>query len=228
MDWKTSARVGALQVRRYEPAIALETALFLNLCQDDYPLRERLQTPELAIVIAASVAAHLVGQRQAVALFTNGRDPFYVGDPDVGGALSAAGAADEPGPAASAGGAPGDAAKGLVAPSLPLRKGGAHLMNLLDLLARVEAVPAHRAVPFLDLLRRKSLGLPWGSTAVVVTSRDAAGLMGTLLALRRRGLVVVLVLTSSEPGFAQTAQRAKHIGVEALEVRSEEEMDQWR
>jgi uncharacterized protein (DUF58 family) len=31
MDWKTSARVGSLQVRRFEPAIALETAIFVNL-----------------------------------------------------------------------------------------------------------------------------------------------------------------------------------------------------
>jgi hypothetical protein len=83
-------------------------------------------------------------------------------------------------------------------------------------------------MPFLDLLRRKSLGLPWGSTVVVVTSQDVDGLMDTLLALHRRGLIVVLVLTCRDAGFGLTAQRAETIGVRALEVCSEREMDVWR
>ncbi len=224
MDWKTSARLGRLQVRRYEPAIALETALFLNLRADDYPMRARFHVPELAIVIAASLATHLVEHRQAVALFTNGRDPLRTG------AASPESGPPEPGAVdAAAGGVAGrnGPAGGPPAPSLPLRKGREHLMHLLDLLARVETVSGDQALPFLDLLRRKSLGLPWGSTVVVVTSQDSEGLMDTMLAMRRRGLIVVLVLTCESPGFAQTARRADQIGVRALEVCSEREMDIW-
>jgi uncharacterized protein (DUF58 family) len=226
MDWKTSARVGALQVRRYEPAIALETAVFLNLCSDDYPQRQRFDAPELGIVIAASLATHLAQRRQAVGLFTNGRDPlrFVVGMRD----------ADWPAPPQpSAGEATvGEGSRRMGGtedpPSLPLRKGRAHLMHMLDLLARVETVSRDEGVPFLDLLRRKSLGLPWGSTVVVVTSQDVEGLMDTLLALHRRGLIVVLVLTCRDASFALTARRAETIGVRALEVCSEREMDVWR
>ena len=72
------------------------------------------------------------------------------------------------------------------------------------------------------------MGLPWGSTVVVVTSREVEGLLTTLLALRRRGLVVILVATCPDPGFAETVQRADQIGIRALEVRSERGMDVWR
>jgi uncharacterized protein (DUF58 family) len=196
MDWKTSARLGSLQVRRYEPAIALETAVFVNLDGADYAQPYRRQATELGIVIAASVAVHLVEKRQAVGLFTNGRDPL----------------AESFNPS----------------PSLPMRKGREHLMNLLDLLACIEVAAEEETVPFLDLLNRKSLGLPWGSTVVIITAQEAEGLMGALLALRRRGLAVVLVLTCLETGFDLTAQRAGQIGVKALQIRSERDLDVWR
>lgn len=196
MDWKTSARVGSLQVRRYEPAIALETAVFVNLDGADYPQAHRRQATELGIVIAASVAVHLIEKRQAVGLFTNGRDPLAE-------AFNSS-------------------------PSLPLRKGREHLMNLLDLLACIELAAEEESVPFLDLLNRKSLGLPWGSTVVLITAQEVEGLMSALLALRRRGLAIVLVLTCPGVGFDLTAERAGQIGVKVLKVRTERDLDVWR
>jgi uncharacterized protein (DUF58 family) len=202
MDWKTSARVGTLQVRRFEPAIALETAIFLNLDGGDYGPVERVVATELGVVIAASIAVHLVEKRQSIGLVTNGQDPLR--DPDL-----------EPSSRAAA-------------PTLPLRKGREHLMDLLDLLARIQVMPEGEADPFLDILNRRSMGLPWGSTVVVVTSREVDGLLNTLLALRRRGLVVILVTTCTDRDFAQTVRRADQIGIRALEVRSEQGMDVWR
>ncbi len=204
MDWKTSARVGALQVRRYEPAISLETAIFLNLDRADYSLGHWRQATELGIVIAASVAVHLVEKRQAVALATNGHDPLR-----------------SPASLAGAGGP-------LAMPSVPLRKGRAHLMRLLDLLARIEVAPEEEAASFLSLLSRRSLPLPWGSTVVVVTSREVEGLLDTLLALRRRGLLVLLVTTMPDREFPETARRADQVGIEARQVWTEQEMDVWR
>jgi uncharacterized protein (DUF58 family) len=208
MDWKTSARVGTLQVRRYEPAISLETAIFLNLDAAAYPRRERYMATELGIVIAASVAVHVVEKRQAVGIATNGRDPLQ-------------------GPASLSGEA-GKEGETVTAPALPLRKGREHLINLLDLLARIEVAPEEEAFPFLDLLGRKSLALPWGSTIVVITSREVEGLLDTLLTLRRRGLVVILVLTSPDRDFALTAKRADQVGVQALRIWSEQALDVWR
>jgi uncharacterized protein (DUF58 family) len=202
MDWKASARTGALQVKRFEPAIALETGLFLNLNAADYPHDARYQSTELGIVIAASVAVHVVENRQAVGLVTNGFDPLQDRTllPEMAEATA----------------------------SLPLRKGREHLMHILDLLARIDSTGERAAVPFLDLLRRKSLSLPWGSTVVVITSHEVRGMMGTLLSLRRRGLVVILVLTHPGPGFDLSAQWADQIGVQALHIWSEGAMDVWR
>ena len=202
IDWKTSARIGSLQVRRFEPAIALETAIFLNLDGSDYGPVERSVATELGIVISASIAVHLVEKRQAIGLVTNGLDPLRETD------------AEDATPAA--------------VPALPLRKGREHLMDLLDLLARIQVTPEAEALPFLDLLNRRSMGLPWGSTVVVVTAREVDGLLDTLLTLRRRGMMVILVTTCTARDFAGTARRADQLGVRALEVRSEQGMDVWR
>jgi uncharacterized protein (DUF58 family) len=196
MDWKTSARVGKLQVRRLEPAIALETAIFLNLSRGDYPPEQRLAATELGIVVAASLAVHVVEMRQAVGLYSNGLDPL----------------ADET----------------QTMPSVPLRKGREHLMNLLDLLARIELPSEDSETPFLTTLGRRSLGLPWGSTVVVITAQEVEGLLDTLLALRRRGMLVILVLTYAHRGFRLTAQRAEQIGIQTLQIWTEKDLDVWR
>jgi len=76
INWKTSASTGKLQVKRYQPAISLETAIFLNLNGAEYSSKNRREATELAIIIAASMAVNLVENRQAVGLSTNGRDPL--------------------------------------------------------------------------------------------------------------------------------------------------------
>ena len=74
VDWKASASTGRLQVKQFEPSIALQTVLFLNLNDSEYPLKHRIDATELAIVIAASLANWAVSQKQAVGLATNGVD----------------------------------------------------------------------------------------------------------------------------------------------------------
>ncbi len=76
VDWKASAAVGRMQVKQYEPSIALETSIFLNLNGSDYEQKNRLYAIELAIVVAASMANWVVGQKQSVGLVTNGNDPL--------------------------------------------------------------------------------------------------------------------------------------------------------
>jgi uncharacterized protein (DUF58 family) len=197
MDWKTSARAGSLQVRRYEPSIALETAVLLNLLRSDYADVNWRQPSELGVIFAASIAVRLIQDRQAVGLATNGHDPLAEGT---------------------------NASR-----SLPSRKGNAHLMTLLDLLARIEIeMEEERSLAFLDLLRQGSMGLPWGSSVVVITPREQEGLLSALLTLRRRGLAVMLVMLDPGPEFVRTSERAEHIGIQAHRVASRQDLDQWR
>jgi uncharacterized protein (DUF58 family) len=75
VDWKASANAGRMQVKLFEPSIALETTLILNLNSEEYQMRTRIDTSELAIVVAASLANWVTGIRQSVGLITNGQDP---------------------------------------------------------------------------------------------------------------------------------------------------------
>jgi uncharacterized protein (DUF58 family) len=74
IDWKASASIGKLQVKLFEPSIALETILLLNLNPDEYQLKTRFFAMEMAISIAASLANWIMGKKQAVGLVTNGID----------------------------------------------------------------------------------------------------------------------------------------------------------
>ena len=74
IDWKSTARVGSLQVKRLESAVSLTAVIFVNLDAAAYSRHLRVAASEWAIVVAASLANYLVGQRQAVGLVSNGLD----------------------------------------------------------------------------------------------------------------------------------------------------------
>jgi uncharacterized protein (DUF58 family) len=76
VDWKSSAATGRLQVKLFEPSIALESLICLNLNEDEYYYRWRIDSTELAIVIGASIANWIVEKQQTVGLMVNGRDPL--------------------------------------------------------------------------------------------------------------------------------------------------------
>jgi uncharacterized protein (DUF58 family) len=81
VDWKATASSGRLQVKLFEPSIALETAIFLDLDARTFSLRGRYDVAELAIIVAASLANWLIAARQAAGLFTNGGDPLLGDQP---------------------------------------------------------------------------------------------------------------------------------------------------
>jgi uncharacterized protein (DUF58 family) len=76
VDWKSTAITGRLQVKHFEPSIALETMVVLNLNAAEYEARSRYDASELAIVIAASIANWVAGKKQAVGMVVNGADPL--------------------------------------------------------------------------------------------------------------------------------------------------------
>ncbi len=75
IDWKTTAHAGTPMVRRYQPAIALETLIGLALSREEYNSRFAYDMMERSLVAAASIAAYLAAQRQPVGLCTTGHDP---------------------------------------------------------------------------------------------------------------------------------------------------------
>jgi uncharacterized protein (DUF58 family) len=80
IDWKSSASVGRLQVKQFEPSISLEMAILLDLSRTGYDAQRYIDATELAIVAAASLANWAIGRKQSAALATNGLDPLGSGE----------------------------------------------------------------------------------------------------------------------------------------------------
>lgn len=77
MHWPATARTGRLMVKQYQPAIARETLLCLDLDEASYERRDRHYASELAIVVAASLANHIIVREGLPAgLATEAWDPL--------------------------------------------------------------------------------------------------------------------------------------------------------
>jgi uncharacterized protein (DUF58 family) len=199
VHWRASARTGHLVVKQYQPAIARETMICLDLRDEGYSTaRYRHDAVELAIVVAASLANHaIVRDGLPVGLTTQSPDR----DPGT--------RATEPDPPANL--------------RLPPRHERAHLVRILETLAEVEMVRGSEP-PFAALLRRDWLDLSWGGTVVAITGRADLPLTEALLQLRRGGLAVALLLVgasgaATEPGWAAPP------GVALYTIRSERDLE---
>lgn len=74
IDWKSSARVGSPQVRRYDPSIASATLLAVAFSREEYAGRYAYDEMERAVTAAAAVAGYLALRRQQVGLCSSGID----------------------------------------------------------------------------------------------------------------------------------------------------------
>ena len=220
INWKVSAHSDNLLVKTLQPAISLDTCILLNLNRDDFSAATRYSAPEWAIEIAASLAAHLVEQQQAVGLATNGRDLLRLMgqeqdesmafDPVTGRLMPPEGALPESAQQA--------------APLQP-RRGRDHLMKILELLARVEPMPA---APFAGWLPQATLRLSWGVTLPVITPEASDEIVQALHRLVRAGFNPVLIVTTRVAEFGQVRARARQLGYTAYNVAAPPDLDIWR
>jgi uncharacterized protein (DUF58 family) len=191
VDWKATAATGRMQVKMFEPSIALETLVCLNLNEEDFHFRQRIDSMELAIVITASIASWIARKRQTFGLLVNGLDPLSGEMPRL----------------------------------LPPRKGQAHLMRLLETLARVGM--AH-GTPFLPLLQRQRVQLPWGTTLIVITGQVGEELLTELYQSRKAGQDVLLIQAGTVVFSPETITRAELYGIPLVPIPSERDLDIWK
>jgi uncharacterized protein (DUF58 family) len=225
VNWKASASLGRLLVKKYEPAITLDTLIFLNLNFEEYELAYLDAASELAITVAASIATHLVELRQPVGLISNGRDLASLepdDDPDAPRGLSAPQpwetdrrGVDELGFAV-----PGSlVAREHPTIAVPAGKGRGHLMRVLETLARAQP---RSAQPLASLLRQQAVRLPWGSTIVIITWGRGLGLTEQLLGLKKAGFNIVVILVRFGMRDNYPTELAA-LGLQVHEVRSEQD-----
>ena len=205
IHWRASAHDDTLLVKKFQPSIALTTMIVLDLDLFSYPPRERVGGSEWAVVVAASLANHIIGQRQQTGLLTNGLDPFSGGDtnpiPSQNGQGHLMGILD-------------------VLARIQLRRDD----DVDDPMQEGVLSPArfalHRWLPG----HVSSLG--WGTTLILVTPYISEPLLWSLHSFNRKGLNVQVVVCVRPPGFDQIRKQAESMGIGVHQALWESELAQ--
>ncbi|MGB5051388.1 MAG: DUF58 domain-containing protein, partial [Caldilineaceae bacterium] len=192
IHWRASAHDDTLLVKKFQPSMALTTMIVLDLDQFSYPPRERLGGSEWAVVVAASLANHIISQRQETGLLTNGLDPFSNGDANP---------------------IPGMNGQGHLMGILELlaRVQLRRDPDADDPMEEGHLSPSRFALHSWLPTHITSLG--WGTTLLLVTPHISDPLLWSLHALNRRGLTVQVVACVRQPGFDRMRQQAEAMGI---------------
>jgi len=105
------------------------------------------------------------------------------------------------------------------AQGLGLGKGQAHLVRVLEELARVAAVSEAQTGALLEAARGR---LPWGTTIVAIGPEGDTEHAAALLSLRRAGFNVVRVV------LGPRGDTSSYVALPTYYVRSPEDLDMWR
>ncbi len=194
IHWPATAATGQLLVKQFQPAIARDNAIFLNLSRQDYAQRGYPDSAiELAITVAASLAHHMiVVENLPVGLFTTAIDPLAESQHNF---------------------------------RLLPAKGRSHLMQILEILARVQDLPeeAH----FLEDIRREAVHLSWGTTSTIITSHQSAELLQTLLWLKHSGFQVALTLVDPPRQRVTRPETWPDLGISVYNIKREKDVEAW-
>lgn len=109
--------------------------------------------------------------------------------------------------------------------AIPPRPGRAHLMKLLEWLARVQLDETR---PLTEWLPRATVNLAWGTTVVAITPSANEEMSATLHRLRRAGLNPVLIAIEPHAEFRVVSERCRRLGIAAHQVADEIELRRWQ
>jgi uncharacterized protein (DUF58 family) len=194
IHWPASASTSQVLVKQFQPAIARDNAIFLNLDREDYARQSYPDPPlELAIIVAASLANHMISfEKLPVGLVTTAMDPLIEQTHLF---------------------------------NLPPRKGRGQLIQILEVLARVQAV---KETYFLETMRQQAVHLSWGTTLIIITTGlESEELLQTILLLKRAGFQVSLVLIYPPAHQQRSEGRIRHLDVPVFRIRQEKDVEAW-
>jgi uncharacterized protein (DUF58 family) len=109
--------------------------------------------------------------------------------------------------------------------SIPPRKGQAHLMRILDILARIEMT---HDTSLAGIIQRERFHLSWGTTLIVITGQAGDDLLDELYQARRAGQNVLLILAGPVSNEQEITHRANHFGIPVFSIVNERGLDIWR
>jgi len=196
IHWTATAASNQMLVKQFQPAIARDNAIFLNLSRSDYAEHGYPGTAiELAITVAASLANHMtIIEELPVGLTTRALDPLTEQTQSF---------------------------------NIPPRKGRGHLMEILDILARVQGIAEDHT--FFETIRREAVHLSWGTTIIVITSVPSEELAHILLFLKRSGFQVALVIISPrEMIYRQKREEpVPNLNVPIFKIQNDKDIEAW-
>jgi uncharacterized protein (DUF58 family) len=201
IHWTASAHNRTLLVKRYQPAIARETMICLDMDQADYPFTRLYAASELAVVAAASIANHIaVRESLPVGLATQAIDPLQ------------------------------DAIRTMKLPPRQERTHLMGILEILaraQTYRRAEDTPDGPAtpLPFTDFLRDVAMHLTWGTTLVIITGQETASLIDVLAYLKQQGLSIALILVMPDAPSKTVENRGEILNLPIYHVWQEKELE---
>ena len=187
VHWPATARTGTLHTKIYEPTTIAGATLVLDLHRDTNPGHHEPVRSDLAITLAASIAAALHDQNQPFALLTNGRDAVdrirdegFVTDFRTRDAARSSGAMKEQ----------NDRLRPVINPS---DRGPVHYQTLLRQLARLELSDG---LSIAETIIGSQSRLSRDTTLIVILQQSSPTTAAMLIGMKRRGWAVTVIINT--------------------------------
>lgn len=196
VHWRTTARLGSLHCKIYEPSTIAGATILLDFHVDSFHARGEPYRSELAVTTAMSLANAVYQMGQQIGLVSNGRDAAerirlegWHTDKDDGVAdfltrrLALAEAEQS------------DVSARLQPIVVPTRRGPEQLQFLRETLARIEL---NQGLEFPDLIDEAESHLPRDATIIAILGSVTPAIAVALGALKLRGYAVEIILIIME------------------------------
>lgn len=214
VHWPATARTGVLHTKLYEPTTIAGATLVLDLHRDTNPAMHEPIRSDLAITLAASIAAALHDQNQPFALLTNGRDAvdrireegFATDYRTRGEAQKRAAMKDHD-----------DRLRPVI---LPSDRGPVHYQELLRQLARLELSDG---IPIAETVLGAQSRLARDTTLIVILQRCDPSTAAMFIGMKRRGWAITMIINTQDINdFIASAGPFQSAGIKTIHLANEQ------
>jgi len=218
VHWPATARTGVLHTKIYEPTTIAGATLILDLHRETNPPQHEPVRSDLAITLAASIAAALHDLNQPFAMLSNGRDAVdrirdegFATDYRTRGAAQKVAAMKEQ----------DDRLRPVIVPSA---RGPVHYRELLRQLARLELSDG---IPIAETVLGAQSRLARDTTLIVIAQRCDPTTAAMFIGMKRRGWAVTMIINTEDINeFIAAAGPFQAAGIETIHLANEQALPQ--
>jgi uncharacterized protein (DUF58 family) len=210
VHWAATARTGTLHSKVYEPTSIAGATLILDMHRETNPDQNEPVRSDLAIALAASIAAAFYEMNQPIALLSNGRDAAdrirtegFDTDFRTRGAAQTGAAMRER----------DDRLRPVI---VDADRGPVHFQELRRVLARLELSDG---LSIAETVVNAQQRLAHDTTLIVITQKCDRQTAAMLIGMRRRGWAVAVVINTADINdFAASAGPLQADGIETIHL----------